>query len=721
MRSWPIALAFFASTTASAGLFTPSIDRDALYDFTGSVSIEGQVEVPLYRPFTGSPQPCVEVVLEDGSVHLFDLNLAQSGVTVTAAFAEAAGSEVKEVKYRGFKGSSAKVAKDISFSIGGASFSNILATVASGPIGEQSNSPFFSGGGVPRSGSIGIAGFAELAGALDRTAGVLRLAPASEGESLLNGLEGGSQVAYTSLPSATHEFDDKTKHFSAPTNIVLEATYGDNDVTVAFSTKMASSLNDRVAEGYEVIQVGSKRIVASDISVSEIIEGILPVAFTAVPDHIDGRPDLHIGQAAQTEWDIAWSPSNGAVAIRQASGSGASPYFEEASAKLIESMNTDSGEEEASESEEAESTEEESTTNPHAATYKTLAELALWAGDHEKAIEYAGQAADEEDCVSYLMTGSIQLMSGNLDAAQEAYAASWGLYSPWDALDLETRKELQEEAQEDQPKPQNAACFHAEGLHAVAAAAAGNSEALAEVDIGMQEMSHLPALGVANAKLAEGDSQGALAAYLQVARLNRMSAWSGLGLAQLGTGQPENAIGNLEQAVWHQAANIELARHYVTALTTLRGSDFAAKTIGELAAQLPTNGAWHLAHAEALATAGLDNSEAMTKAEARIQKDLLLLNNAESMGLFAHAKIARGDLTTAKAVANRAVNQSMFAPTALTALAAVAVAEGDLESAKSYLQRAAAGGDPAFVALLAVELQAPVEESTDEDAEGTEE
>ena len=90
MRSWPVALAFFASTTASAGLFTPSIDRDALYDFEGSISLEGPIEVPLYRPFMGSAQPCVEVVLEDGSVHLFDLNLAQSGVTVTAAFAKAA-------------------------------------------------------------------------------------------------------------------------------------------------------------------------------------------------------------------------------------------------------------------------------------------------------------------------------------------------------------------------------------------------------------------------------------------------------------------------------------------------------------------------------------------------------------------------------------------------------------------------------------------------------
>lgn len=707
MRSWPVALAFFASTTASAGFFTPSIDRDALYDFEGSISLEGQIEVPLYRPFTGSAQPCVEVVLDDGSVHLFDINLAQSGVTVTAAFAEAAGSEVKEVKYKGFKGSTAKVAKDLRFSIGGASFSGILATVASGPIGEQSNSPFFSGGGVPRAGSIGIAGFSELAGTLDRTNGVLRLAPASEGESLLNGLEGGSQVAYTSLPSATHEFDEKTKHFSPPTSIVLEATYGDNDVTVAFSTKMASTLNDRVSAGYEVIHVGSKRIVASDISVSEIIEGILPVGFSAVPDHIEGRPDLLIGQAAQTEWDIAWSPSNGAVSIRQASGAGASDYFEQASAQLLESMNTDSSEEEAAESGDAESPQEDSATNPHAATYKSLAELALWAGDHENALEYAQKAADEEDCVSHLMTGSIQVMAGNLAAAQEAYAASWGLYSPWDALDLETRKELQEEAQDDQPKPQNAACFQAEGLHALAAAAAGNSAALADVEIGMQEMSHLPALGVANAKLAEGDSQGALAAYLQVARLNRMAAWSGLGLAQLGKGQPDNAIGNLEQAVWHQAANLELARHYVTALTTRRGSDFAAKTIGELAAQLPTNGTWHLAHAEALAAAGLDNSEALAKAEEHIQRDILLLNNAESMGLFAHAKIARGDLTIAKAVANRAVNQSMFAPTALTALAAVSVAEGDLESAKSYLRRAAAGGDPAFVALLAVELQAP--------------
>ena len=90
---------------------------------------------------------------------------------------------------------------------------------------------------------------------------------------------------------------------------------------------------------------------------------------------------------------------------------------------------------------------------------------------------------------------------------------------------------------------------------ALAAAAAGNAEALADVEIGMQAMSHLPALGVANAKLAQGDSQGALAAYLQVARLNRMASWSGLGLAQHGKGQTENAVGNLEQRARERRAS----------------------------------------------------------------------------------------------------------------------------------------------------------------------
>ena len=50
------------------------------------------------------------------------------------------------------------------------------------------------------------------------------------------------------------------------------------------------------------------------------------------------------------------------------------------------------------------------------------------------------------------------------------------------------------------------------------------------------------------------------------------------------------------------------------------------------------------------------------------------------MGLFARQD-ARGDLTIAKAVANRAVNRACSPPPRL--LAAVSVAEGDLESARA--------------------------------------
>ena len=525
-------------------------------------------------------------------------------------------------------------------------------------------------------------------------------------------------MAYTSLPSASHFFNKKTKHFSTPKSIVLEATYGDNDVTMTFSDQAASMLNDRITEGLEVIQVGSKRLVSDDFSVSEIIEGPLAVAYTSVPDHIEGGADLYIGEIAATEWDIAWSPSNGAVAIRQASSYGLNDYFEQATAELLESMNSE--EEGGEESAETEEGTEEAPANPHAATYKSLAEIALLSGDHAKALEYASEAANEEDCAAFLMTGNIQLLSGDLAAAQESYAASVALYSPWDALDLETRKELTEEAQDDQPKPQDASCFQAVGLHAVAAAAAGNMEALAGLDIGMEGMSYLPALGVGNAHLAAGESTEALAAYLQVARIERLASWSGMGIAQLAKGQVENAINNLEQAMWHEGGNLELARHYVAALTASSDADSAATTMGEMAAKLPTNGTWHLAHAEALAAAGHDNSEALAQAEAQIQQDLIFRNNAESMGLFAHAKIARGDLTTGKAIANRAVNTGIFAPSALTALATIAVQEADLEAANGYLVRAAAGGNPAYAALLGVELTLPEPETTEEGEEGAE-
>jgi len=721
MRSWPIALAFLASSTAFAGINPFAYDRAQLYDFEGSVSIEGQVEVPLYRPHVGSSQPCVEVTLPDGSVHLFDVNVAQTGVMVTAEFAEAAGAKVKEVEFKKGAGKG-KVTTIATFNIGSVTFSSVNASVASAPAtpGERSVGRYLPGGGIPRSGSIGIAGFTELAGALVRSEGVLRLAPASQGEVLLASLEGGNQMAYTSDDYWLHKPDKKTTHVNLPHPIVFNGNYGDTEARVSFSLHEQSVVSPSIADDLDVIRVGSKTVLSDALAVGGIDSTLVSTVETGLRLH-ESKIDLFIGEDDAVDWDIAWSPVNSALSLRQGESDGIGEYYEQATAKLLESLEeeeTEGDEAKAESSDEGESSEEEGSNKAHAPTYANLATVSVMHGKADKALEYMNLAveADSENCTYHVGKGLLHLWEGNNAAASESFVTAHDLYAPWAALDLETRKELSEEAKEDQPSKQASSCFRAKGLNALANSTDGDASALSDLDIGNEAFSTLPGIAVGNAHLAAGNFADAMPAFLQVARLERGQSWAGMAIAQ-SPQHPEKALANFEQAMWHVPNDLELARHYVETLTGAEGAEQAAAKIGAMAAKLPTNGTWHLAHGEALVAAGQDGSAAFSAAEERFQWALTFRMNAETMGQFAHAKVARGDYTTARAIANKAINSSVHSVSGLTALAAVEVNDGNLDAAKALLKRAAASGNPAHAARLAQDLVAPAPPEEEEGEE----
>ena len=716
MRSWPIALAFLASSTAVAGFNPFAFDRGILYDFTDTVSIEGTVEVPLFRPAPGSSQDCIEVTLPDGSVHLFELVIGKSGVSVSEGFAKAAGAKVKKVSFKD-GGSKSSVTTLDGFNIGAASFSNVPASV---DFSSSNGSSVFSAvSTIERAGSIGITGFSQLAGAVIHSEGVLRLAPASQGETVLAGIENANQIAYTSQDLSVVEFSKKKIIVTAPMPIVLEGTFGDQDTTIAFGTRGDSYVSVGLSEGLDLIQVGAHQLASDAFSVAGI-GGTLVAEVNSGMRLYDSQVDLQLGESTVAGWDVAWSPNNMAMSVRQADKSSVQLYSEQAISQLLESLEEKEGEEGA-DTKTAEGAEgaEDGPNKAHAATYGALASVSMLSGDQAKALEYAdlAVAADAEDCSVNMMRGGIALLGGKMDEAKESFAAADALYAPWAALDLETRKELEKEAKDDQPKKQASACFQAKNGNAMLLSVEGDVEALSKLDIGQENMSWLSAAAVGNAYLASGSAAEAVPAFLQVSRLERNKSWAGLGIAQSAQGHHEKAIGNLEQAMWESQNDLELARHFVDAVTAGQGAEEAAKSMAKIAGKMPTNGSWQLALSEAQVAAGLDGTAALTAAEVRFQWELSVMPTSEAMGQLAHAKIARGDYATARAIANKAMNSGISPVSAFTAMAACELNDGNVDNAKSLLVRAAATGNSAHAARLAEELVVPAPEVPVEEEE----
>jgi len=713
MRSWPIALAFFASSTALA-----AYDQSSLYNLDNAVSIEGQIEVNLYQPHPGSTATAVEITLADGSTHLLDIQLGQKGMTVTPQFAAKAGLKIKEVKTKGTK-TKIKVAVFDTFSIGDSvTFSNVpveikaLSNADAGPILNQ-----FPQSGISRSGSIGLASFPQLAGALNRTEGILRLAPAEQGESMLASISGANQVAYTSTEPGIFAFDKKTKRFTAGAPILVEGTYGAVDATVALGTKEASVVSPAVSEKMDaVLSLGAIRYTSDVFSIGGAMEGNQIAKVYGALRMYDASADLYLGSHATADWDIAWSPNNRALAIRPAEGYTVAEYYDVFQTELDESLKKS---EDATDSDASE--DKETDNKAHAPTYAKLAHLAWLQGNHKQALDYMKQAtdADSENCSYALGHGIIQLTHGDFEAAKASFDKADALYSPWGDLELEKRKELQKKPQDDQPKPQPSSCFQAVGLAALSGKLDGNLDAIAELDIGNEKMSILPALAAGNAYLASGDSEKAVAAFLQLNRLEVKDAWAGLGLAQKMAGKFDQASSNLLKAILRDGHRLELVRAYADTVAKATSSDDAVKAMKELSEQHPKNATFLLVYAEALQAAGKDATTTLGAAESRFQWLLTYVRSSEVMGQFAQAKIARGDMASAQAIANKAVESGAFSPSALDALAKVQLHNGNIDEAKALIRRAGATGDSAYAALLAQDFQ-PVETNELEDGdEGT--
>jgi hypothetical protein len=496
---------------------------------------------------------------------------------------------------------------------------------------------------------------------------------------------------------------------------------------MAFGIQSSSSVSIAKAEGLELLKMGSHQYASDAVSVAGVGGELVAEVQSGLRLYPSGV-DFYLGEDDVVDWDIAWSPLNMAMSIRQAEQSGVNIYSELAIAQLLESL--EKGEEDPESEDkpkdaEAAEAAAESAEKAKATTYGKIAEIAMGNSASSKGMEFADKAlaGDPENCAVQMMHGKMALLNGQLDVALTNFQSAADLYAPWAELDLETREELTEEAQEDQPKPQASACFEADALHATLLATGGDPKALKELNIGDERMlTPLAGRAVGNAYLASGDAAAALPAFLQVSRLDRVAAWAGLGIAQSAKGQYDKAMSNLAQGMWADQSDLELARHFVDAATLAHGAEKAAKSMGEIAGKMPTNGTWQLALAEAQIAAGQDGSAALSAAEERFQWAVTFVSTPEMMGQFAHAKIARGDYLTACVIAKKALGTAGGAVSALTANAVCAVNDGDLSAAKDLLKLAAAKGNPAHAARLAgdrpMPRQAPIVPTAEELIEG---
>lgn len=665
----------------------------------GDVTLAGVVEVPLYDdgdPTT--PGSMVEVVAPDGSVHLFELSLGNSYISIGESSLAAFGAGEPSERTLGKAGPTAKLTS-IDFAIGDAQFEGVTAKVGAEP------------GGQSGSGSLGLLAFDDLAVVVLNSQGVLRLAPAAQGSELSAAVD-GSALPYSRVGAGYHK-DGKLESTTSASSALLVGTLNDNPVGVRFFTandQRSQVSLDALGEDSEPIWArGELGVYRSTLE----LDGLGPMTLltdAASPSTFTNEPyQVLLGADVTSHWDMAFDPTAKTMTIAVVDETKRSDWSETFISNALEAL--EPGEDAAEDFEVG------------AAEYTSVSGAYASVGRTDEALEYALKAleADEDEaCTSHLAVGDAYLEKRDWTKARDHYVKTLEIYDPWGDLEPEERAEILEEKAEveagykflglipirqpgeyegygDGLLPQSHACDAARGKLVIAETILDNPDEAHRRWTEERDVEASLGKYAALSYISQGRYEEALSAYMWATSVGRSvyftdsSAALGMALVQDRLGKRDQAMMGYEQALWSsEASDLLTVRAYSSAVASRQGRADAAKHMGELAAANAGNGTWALVWAEALSVAGEDNSEALAASLARFEIQLTTEPaNGELRGAYASALLRSGQADEARAQAEKALADDPNAGLAQLVLGDLATLEGDGEAATAHYASAA--------------------------------
>jgi len=676
------ALALLALCLPAAALATAPTDN---YEGSiGEVQIEGVVELPLLSGLYGDQLPYVMVNFgeDDQGAWPFLVTSGFPGFDVVTSVAEDFGSGVK-TKNKNFFGSLGKKKDEASYKLGGKQKVTSLDELYMGEglvlgdidasVGTFSSAPLLMGSPPVPSvfGGLGIADAMGLPFAIIPSEGVVRIAPADQGQEILD-MVGGTILPFVYAESSVEKsWSGKVIHDNY--SLVVDAMIGDQPVKLAIDTAHFSS---RV--GNEVDFGDAPSVPAGDFELyyASVTLGDLtldPSWFQSRdidalehPAGVNGT----LGYAFLADYDIAVDPVSMQIALRPATAQQREwPGQAFIDAKLAE-LEPEEPEEGADEKTEDDIKAEQ---EARAGELQDLGFLYLMANQVEPAITSFEEATglDADTCSYWANLSTAYAMAHRFDDAAVAAQKSFDRYSAWASLSKEEREEIEEMDDEEREasgvQPQKLdACFEAPGSVAYYQLVAGdNAQAIATYG---EHVDLHPNIGVVAgvAYLLEGDNaaaQGPLRHVLNMGARDLSSHQGLLNAARIGLAELYQREGDFDTAI----ANWERERNYLSgdpfavqqyaALVVGRDGDAAViPALQALSDGMPDNPVALVVLADQYAAGGKadEATAAYDAALAQLDHSLSLRPNIAGLyGVKAWALVQREDWAGAKEAAQK--------------------------------------------------------------------
>jgi outer membrane protein OmpA-like peptidoglycan-associated protein len=686
----------------------------------GEVQIDGVVEVPLRLGLTGDNMPYIEVKAseDDENYWLFVLDLGGDEVVVSSAFAEKVGADVKTVNKK-FFASLGKKKDEAVYGLGG-KFKvtsldelhlgeglvalDVEARVGTMPVDAPVLGPH-SVAGV--AGVIGI-GALGLPAAILPTEGVVRIAPADQGQAILDAV-GGTILPFESAePEIVKAWSGKQ---ALPGfYVVVDGQMAEQPVKLHLTTtSMISHLRRSVELGEVPTQpVADVNMVHTGFQLGDLsMEPGWFMQADASTLPYPGDVVGHVGYEFLDEYDLAIDPASRQVALRRASAQQREwsvDGFIAARAKELEP------EEEDAEAEAEEKSEEDvkAEQKERAGVLDDKAFFHLVAGQAEPAIADLEEAIglDAEPCERWMLMSEAYSYAHRFDDAAVAAQKAVDRYLAWSSLSKEEREEIEEMDDEEREasgvQPQDLdACFVSPAMVAYYQLVAGeNAQAIATFD----EHADLDArIGVVAgvAQLLEGDTaaaQGPLRHTLNMGVRTLPGSQGVINPARIALAELYRQEGDLDTAIEHWlaaykwlAADPFAAEQYADLVRERDGADAVVPALQAIAGNMPHNPVIHTVLANELAAAGQADESAKAYEYAKAEMDRILELNpfvADRQAAKAWMLVQHEDWASAKETAQKALELNPSSAYAHWAMMKVAEVERKMPMALKHYRLA---------------------------------
>ncbi len=621
----------------------------------GEVQIDGVVEVPLRLGLTGDNMPYIEVKAseDDENYWLFVLDLGGDEVILSSSFAEQVGAEVKTVNKK-FFASLGKKKDEAVYKLGGKIKVTSLdelhlgeglvaydvdARVGTMPVAAPVIGPHAASGVA---GIIGI-GALGLPAAILPSEGVVRIAPADQGQAILDAV-GGTVLPYESFDSDIVK-TWSGKYLLQPRYMVVDGEIAGQPARVQLRTADTVS---RIRRSIELGEVPTQPIADANMVHVGVTLGDLALEPSwlmqsdTAPEAVAHQGDVvaELGNTILDWYDMAVDPASQQVALRKATAQQREWSIDGYIAAKARELEPEEEDAEA-EAEEKSEDDVKAEQKERAGILDKKAVFHLLAGQAEPAIADIEEAVglDAEPCERWMLMSEAYAYAHRFDDAAVAAQKAVDRYLAWSSLSMEEREEIEEMDDEEREasgvQPQNLdACFASPSQVAYYQLVAGeNAQAIATFD----ERADLdPRIGVVAgvAYLLEGDTaaaQGPLRHTLNLAARSLPGGQEIINPARIALAELYRQEGDLDTAIEHWlsastwlAADPFSAEQYADLIRERDGADAVVPALQAVADNMPHNPVIHTVLGNELAAAGKADEAAKAHEYAMAEMDRLL-------------------------------------------------------------------------------------------------